>query len=58
MELDFVSLSSSVCLGVYGLDMALDSPSANGQGSVSVLQMLWHEVSRSGGFGSLGGPGS
>ena len=63
MELDFVSLkgsavSSSVCSGVYGLDTALGSPSANGQGSVSVLQMLWHEVSRTGGFGSLGGPGS
>ena len=38
-------MSSSVCFGVYGLDMALGSP-ANGQGCVSVLQMVWHEVSR------------
>ena len=63
MELDFVCLkgsavSSSVCSGVYGLDMALGSPSANGQGCVSVLQMVWCEVSRTGVFGSLGGPGS
>ena len=35
-----------MCLGVYGLDMALGSPSANGQGCVSVLQIVWHEVSR------------
>ena len=54
----FVSLkgsavSSSVCLGVYGLDMALGSPSANGQGCVSVLQMC--EESRTESFGSLGG---
>ena len=63
MKLDFVSLkgsavSSSVCSGVYGLDMALGSPSANDQGCASVLQMVWHEVSRTGGFRSLGGPGS
>ena len=62
-ELDFVSLkgsavSSSVCSGVYGLDTALGSPSANGQSCVSVLQMVWHEVFGTGGFGSLGGPGS
>ena len=61
-ELDFVSLkgsavSSSVCSGVYGLDTALGSP-ANGQGCVSVLQMVWCEVSRTGVFRSLGGPGS
>ena len=42
-----------MCLGVYGLDMALGSPSANGQGCVSVLQMC--EVSRTESFGSLGG---
>lgn len=46
-------MSSSVCLGVYGLDMALGSPSANGQGCVSVLQMC--EVSRTESLGSLGG---
>jgi len=62
MELDFVCLkgsavSSSVCSGVYGLDTALGSPSANGQGCVSVLQMVWCEVSRTGVFRSLGGPG-
>ena len=61
-KLDFVCLkgsavSSSVCSGVYGLDMALGSP-ANGQGCVSVLQMVWCEVSRTGVFRSLGGPGS
>lgn len=60
MELDFVSLKDSavprsVCSGVYGLDMALGSPSANDQGCASVLQMVWREVSRTGGFGSLGG---
>ena len=63
MELDFVSLKDSavprsVCSGVYGLDMALGSPSANDQGCASVLQMVWREVSRTGGFRSLGGPGS
>ena len=63
MNLDFVSLkgsavSSSVCSGVYGLDIALGSPFANGQGCVSVLQMVWREVSRTGVFRSLGGPGS
>ena len=62
MELDFVCLkgsavSSSVCSGVYGLDTALGSP-ANGQGCVSVLQMVWCEVSRTGVLGSSGGPGS
>ena len=62
MELGFVCLkgsavSSSVCSGVYGLDTALGSP-ANGQGCVSVVQMVGCEVSRTGGFGSLGGPGS
>ena len=62
-ELDFVSLkgsavSSSVCSGVYGLDTALGSPSANGQICVSVLQIVWCEVSRTGVLGSLGGPGS
>ena len=62
MELGFVCLkgsavSSSVCSGVYGLDMALGSP-ANGQVCVSVLQMVWREVSRTRSFGSLGGPGS
>ena len=35
--------------------MALGSPSANGQGCVFILQMVQHEVSRTGGFGSLGG---
>ena len=63
MELDLVSLKGSavprsVCSGVYGLDMALGSPSANDQGCVSVLQMVWREVSRTGDFGSLGGAGS
>ena len=50
-----------ISLDPPGLDpnnMALGSPSAPGQGCVSVLQMVWHEVSRTGGFGSLGGPGS
>ena len=46
MELKGSAVSSSVCSGVYGLDMALGSPSANGQGCVSVLQMVWHEVPR------------
>ena len=58
MELKGSAVSSSVCSGVYGLDIALGSPFANGQGCVSVLQMVWCEVSRTGGFGSLGGPGS
>ena len=62
MKLDFVSMkgsavSSSVCSGVYRLDTVFGSP-ANCQGCVSVLQMVWREVSRTGGFGSLGGPGS
>ena len=47
-----VAVSSSVCSGVYGLDMALGSP-ANGQGCVSVLQVVWCEVSRTGVFGSF-----
>lgn len=60
MELDFVSLkggavSRGVFWGVYGLDMALGSPSANGQGCVFILQMVWCEVPRTGGFRSLGG---
>ena len=59
MELDFVSLkggavSSNVFWGVYGLDMALGSP-ANGQGCVFILEMVQREVSRTEGFGSLGG---
>ena len=53
MELKGSAVSSSVCSGVYGLDMALGSPSANGQGCVSVLQMC--EESRTESFGSLGG---
>ena len=53
MELKGSTVSSSVCSGVYGFDMALGSPSANGQGCVSVLQMC--EVSRTESFGSLGG---
>ena len=53
MELKGSAVSSSVCSGVYGFDMALGSPSANGQGCVSVLQMC--EVSRTESFGSLGG---
>ena len=55
MELKGSAVSSSVCSGVYGFDMALGSPSANGKGCVSVLQIVWREVSRTEGFGSLGG---
>ena len=55
MELDLVSLrgtaeSSSVFWGVYGLGIALGSLSANGQGCVSVLLMIWHEASSTGAF--------
>lgn len=60
MELDLVPLkcsamSSSVFWGVFHLAMALGSLSTNRQSCVSVLLMIWHEVSSTGAFWPLGG---
>ena len=59
MELDLVSLKgsamySSVFWGVCHLAMPLGSLSTNGQSCVSVLLMIWHEVSSTGAFWIFG----
>lgn len=60
MELDFVSLkggavSRGVFWGVYGLDMASGSLSANCEGWVPVLLKVWYEASVTGTCCPLGG---
>ena len=44
-----------VCFGLSGLDTALGSFSANGQGWVTVLLKIWHETYGPGACWPLGG---